>query len=241
METPADDLCPYCGEGLTANGGEERPARCPSCLAFLDPLSRDVTRRHMGPWFIRDGERPHYPGVAWEVLAALAERGDLTASTVVRGPGTGQFWARAGRVPGVAHLVGRCHGCGGRVERRADRCDGCGAALRVRYDRDRLGVAPEAAAAPLSAFVSDEELRIGAPTPRVVAPQPQRSPAVNGEAQSASGDAASAEAMAFTPVELTLGQEIAAERRRNRWLIAIVGGLLMMDLVLAGFILFRRG
>jgi hypothetical protein len=227
-------LCPYCGSEV-ANAGGGPQNRCPSCLAYLDQLSREVTRRHMGPWSIRDAERPHYPGVAFEVLAALAERGDLTPSSVVRGPGTGQFWARAGSVPGVARLVGVCHACGASVRRSDDRCGRCGEGLRVAYERDRLGLE---AVAPtrLSAFATDEELfgPGGRQPPRA---RPIERPTERPTEQRPAPETADG---GLSPIEITLGQEIADERRRTRWLIAIVGALLVMNVVLAGLVLIAK-
>jgi predicted nucleic acid-binding Zn ribbon protein len=185
----------------------------------------------MGPWSIRDGERPHYPGVAFEVLAALAERGDLTPASVVRGPGTGQFWARAGSVPGVARLVGVCHACGAPVRRSDDRCGRCGEGLRVAYERDRLGLE---AVAPtrLSAFATDEELfGPGGRAPQHARPI-ERPPERRAAPEAGDGG--------LSPIELTLGQEVAGERRRTRWLMAVVGALLVMNVVLAGLVLIAK-
>jgi hypothetical protein len=239
------DLCPYCGEFTERRseqaGGGGTP-RCRGCLAFLDPLSKQVTQSHMGPWAVRDTTRPFYPGVAFEVLVALISRGDVTAETVVRGPGTGQFWMLAREAPGIAHLVGRCHACGGSVRRGEGRCGQCGVTFPIFADRDRLGLPGASTPKRLSAFASDEELRAGAPQ------RPMQSasfaPAVSAAPAGAPFGAPIAMPMPrpqrdaeLSPLEISLGDEIAHERRKTIWLMIVIAGLVVVNLAIAGWAL----
>lgn len=228
------DLCPFCGEpnDLAPGPGSADAAgtpRCRACLAFLDPLSRQVTHSHMGPWFIRDVTRPHYPGVSYEVIAGLIARGDITRESAIRGPGTGQFWMRAALVPGIAHLLGSCHACGAEVSRADGRCHSCGASFPRFPDRDRLGLVVDER---LSAFASNEELRAGAPAPRRPSQREPQGPAPEAPRGEGGG--------VLTPLEVTLGQEIAGERRKAWWLVGVVGALLVLNVVLAALVLLAR-
>jgi hypothetical protein len=240
-DTVVGDLCPYCGEFTERRselaGGSGTP-RCRGCLAFLDPLSKQVTQSHMGPWAVRDTTRPFYPGVAFEVLVALISRGDVTADTVVRGPGTGQFWMLAREAPGIAHLLGRCHACGTGVRRGEGRCGQCGVTFPVFADRDRLGLPGASTPKRLSAFATDEELRAGAP----LRPAPSVQPAAAGGAPPFAAPIAmpisrpqrDAE---LSPLEISLGDEIAHERRKTIWLMIVIAGLVVVNLAIAGWAL----
>ncbi|MFO0833612.1 MAG: hypothetical protein U0638_01475 [Phycisphaerales bacterium] len=131
---PAAALCPYCGS-ITPTG-----ARCSHCRGLLDPLSRQATTNTMGPWFIRDEAQPFRPGCSYHTLVSLIQRGKITRTTIIRGPSTRQFWMFAGKVPGVAHLLGVCHSC--QEESHADdfACNNCGAVFTAEEDRQRLGL-----------------------------------------------------------------------------------------------------
>ncbi|MCC6971270.1 MAG: hypothetical protein IT434_13730 [Phycisphaerales bacterium] len=134
---PAAALCPYCGS-ITPTG-----ARCSQCRGLLDPLSRQATTNTMGPWFIRDEAQPFRPGCSYHTLVSLVQRGKVTRTTIIRGPSTRQFWMFAGKVPGVAHLLGVCHSC--QEESHADdfACNNCGAVFTAEEDRQRLGLGPQ--------------------------------------------------------------------------------------------------
>lgn len=134
MQGARSVLCPYCGAPSL------RSDRCESCLGHFDPLSRQATQNHMGAWFIRDLEHPFRPGCSYGVIRALALKGKLTPSSVVRGPTTRQFWELARRTPGVAHLFEVCHACQGAVGRGDARCGGCGASFEVAENRQFLGL-----------------------------------------------------------------------------------------------------
>ncbi|MFO0829919.1 MAG: hypothetical protein U0572_17390 [Phycisphaerales bacterium] len=231
-DTVTPEICPFCGEERdaaptngSATGGTPR---CRACLAFLDPLSRQVTQSHMGPWFLRDATRPFFPGVSWEILVGLINRGDISRESIVRGPGTGQFWMRADHAAGIAHLFGVCHACGAEVARGDDRCGACGVVFPRGGDRDRLGLSGTER---LSAFATNEELRAGAPKIQQPArrepPRPQASAAAPTDA-------------GLSALEMTLGQEVAIERRKTNWLYVVVAGLLLVNLGLAAVVLWAR-
>lgn len=132
----AEPVCPYCGEpGATG-------ARCGACRGPLDPLSRQRTQNEMGPWFVRDPQRPFRPGCSHPALAGMIRRGVVTPESVVRGPTTRQFWRRARDTPGVAHFFGACHNCYAGTDGQQTACSSCGASFVPEGDRDHLGLAP---------------------------------------------------------------------------------------------------
>ncbi len=238
------DLCPYCGEACEQPAPESASdasldaaipsgtPRCRACLAFLDPLSKQVTQGHMGPWYVRDSTRPFYPGVAWDVMVVLIARGEVTRDTVLRGPGSGQFWAKASQVQGVANLLGCCHACGAESTKSDVACRSCGASFAIAHDRDRLGLPGAGPTRRISAFASDDELRGGPPMVRTSNFQqsiamPAPAPALVNEES-------------LSPLEVTLGQEVATEKRRTRVLFLMVGALLVMDIILATWVLLIR-
>lgn len=114
-------VCPYCGQWLTA------VSRCDSCNGRLDRASLEVTRSHLGPWYVRDTRHPHKPGCSFDVLRRLAARGSLHRESVVRGPTTGGLWRLASETRGVSALVGCCWSCGGDLHPAVQACHACGA------------------------------------------------------------------------------------------------------------------
>lgn len=182
-------LCPYCGEVSTD------PRRCDVCRGHFDPLSRQATQNAMGPWFIRDESSPFRPGCSIETLRDLIRRGKVTRDTIIRGPGTKQFWNFAGRTPSIANLLGLCHNCRAAAKPDDYSCRSCGAVFSPDPDRQHLGLAPVhmlpgeaspeivAAAsldtpgpAPVQPMVAVETTlyaeRVEAPPPRVVVKKP---------------------------------------------------------------------
>ena len=127
-------ICPYCGE--TQPAGE----RCRGCGGLFEPLSRQATLNAMGPWFIRDENRPFQPGCSYETLVQLIEKGKVAKFAIIRGPTTKQMWQVARRVPGIAHLFGYCHNCDAHVDGADLNCTQCGAAFGAYLDRNHMGL-----------------------------------------------------------------------------------------------------
>lgn len=140
-------ICPYCGE--TQPAGDV----CKSCGGLFEPLSRQATHNAMGPWFIRDPDRPHHPGCSYDTLTKLIQRGAVTKLTIVRGPTTKQYWTVAKRVAGISHLLGYCHQCDSDVSPSDHGCAVCGATFGAYLDRNYLGL-PELRPLPWEESVS---------------------------------------------------------------------------------------
>ena len=127
-------ICPYCGET------QRQRETCRACGGHFDALSRQATQNEMGPWFVRAEGRAFTPGCSYEAMVRQIERGQLTKVSVVRGPTTRQLWTIARRVPGLAHLLGYCHDCDGKVDPESHHCRHCGVAFGAYLDRDWLGL-----------------------------------------------------------------------------------------------------
>ena len=127
-------ICPYCGD--TQPAGD----RCRACGGLFEPLSRLATHNAMGPWFVRDPGKLFHPGCSYETLVRMIDRGQVTKSSIVRGPTTKQFWTIARRVPGVAHLLGYCHNCDASVDAEDHGCHACGVPFGAYLDRNFLGL-----------------------------------------------------------------------------------------------------
>ena len=129
-------ICPYCGQT------QPEVERCRGCGGLLEPLSRQATHNAMGPWYVRDPDRPHQPGCSYETLVKLVEREQIAKHTIIRGPTTRQFWTPAKRTPSVANLLGRCHNCAVAVRPTSLSCPSCGAGFDPEPDRQYLGLMP---------------------------------------------------------------------------------------------------
>ncbi|MCI0677014.1 MAG: hypothetical protein L0Y42_14725 [Phycisphaerales bacterium] len=134
MTKPKVVICPYCGETQASLD------RCRGCGGLFEPLSRQATHNAMGPWFIRDEQRPFQPGASYETLIKLIERGQVTKYSLLRSPTTKQFWTVARRVPGIAHLLGYCHNCDASVDPGDHGCHACGVPFGAYLDRNFLGL-----------------------------------------------------------------------------------------------------
>jgi hypothetical protein len=215
-------ICPYCGHV------QEAAARCVACHVQVDFLTRQSTQNDMGPWFVRDPGRPHFPGCSYETMGKLVSMGVITKHSIVRGPSTQQFWVAARRAPGIAHLLGYCPECDGKVSPRDVRCLSCRTTFGAWLDRDRLGLdqirglpgdpdhEPHVQRKPghtISAFAPDSEIADPAAGTPAAAPPPAPVPA---------------EPRGPSPREITLEQELAAASGRARILaiLATVFGLL---------------
>ena len=69
-------------------------------------------------------------------------RGRITVNNVLRGPTTRQFWMKAGRVPGVAHLLGICHSCNTAIPPGVESCPTCHVGFVIESSRQTLGLGP---------------------------------------------------------------------------------------------------
>ena len=130
-------LCPYCGH--------ENPAaatQCAHCRGLFEPLSRQASQNAMGPWFVRDPQRPFQPGMSFATLRNLIARNKVNRRTILRGPTTRQFWAYAEDTPGVATLLCLCHACHAKVRPDEFLCRACNSTLSPQNDRQHLGLAP---------------------------------------------------------------------------------------------------
>lgn len=134
--TQRTPICPYCGHALAQSSINQ----CPTCEGHLDPLSRQATQNHMGPWYIRDTASPFRPGCSYEVIRALAVRGKLDPASPVRSPTTMQFWRRADETRGLAHILGNCHNCRLNANPADTACRSCGASFTAESDRQHLGL-----------------------------------------------------------------------------------------------------
>lgn len=220
-------LCPYCGH-VSLN-----PSRCEHCKGLFDPLSKQASQNAMGPWFIRDAANPFRPGCSFETLRQLIQRGKVTATTVLRGPTTRQFWMHARAAPGVANLLGECHACHRAARPEASGCDHCGAPFSVATDREFLGLAPvhllpgmappetiaQAAASPGLARPSVDSLRAVLPPPSAATGMYSPGP------QSFAGDADGAAAVD------SIARELAVSRLERR-AASLVGWLWILGVLL---------
>lgn len=127
-------VCPYCGAAQTAG------RHCGLCKADFGPLARRATQNQMGPWSLRDEENPFRPGYSYESMVKLIDAGQVTRYSIVRGPTTNQLWTVARKTPGIAHLLGDCHHCNGKVEKGVTRCPGCRTVFGAWLDRNHLGL-----------------------------------------------------------------------------------------------------
>ncbi|HED54134.1 MAG TPA: hypothetical protein ENJ00_08025 [Phycisphaerales bacterium] len=129
-------LCPYCGS-LSHD-----LKVCSTCGGHFDMLSRQRSQNAMGPWFIRDQNKPFQPGCSYATLVRLVAAGRIKPETVLRGPSTRQFWTFARNTPGLANLLGACHACHAVVAKTATSCPSCKANFVIESDRQNLGLSP---------------------------------------------------------------------------------------------------
>jgi hypothetical protein len=104
---------------------------------------------HCGPWYVHEHVRP-FPGVSLERLIRQARRGNLTATTIVRGPTTYHQWRFAAETPGLSKYVGKCWNCQATVAENATYCHTCD----VHLDRP-VGEPAEEGAAPAESTESE--------------------------------------------------------------------------------------
>lgn len=231
-------ICPYCGEAQPIGGC------CRACGGLFESLSRQATHNAMGPWFVRDPDRPFRPGCSYETLIQMIERGQVTKYSIVRGPTTRQFWTVARHVPGVAHLLGYCHACDGRVDPGDHGCPHCGVPFGAYLDRNFLGLpdiqgegwesgeagdgqAGRSTARGLSSFAADEEL-LDPSVARAAGDGQTRTRGAGGDhhqpgaGRRASSEGTSAEEWIVSPAVRSMQRRLAAQQRAIRLLIVLL-------------------
>lgn len=257
-ETTTQIICPYCGHSQT------EATRCESCRGLFEPLSRQATQNAMGPWFVRDESQPFRPGCSYETLVRLIERGRVAADSIIRGPATHQFWMRADRVPGLAHLFGLCHACGERVGRGDVCCEFCGVMFTGEQDRQAMGLlpvrdlesmagrgqarAPEAGTGALASVGYDRlraavEAGAASTAPGAAAPGTRAAAAAAAAAEEADDLAAAVASMPRQPRhrrirrDLLESDAVAARARRERRMFVIQIGLAGLTILAAAMML----
>lgn len=237
-------LCPYCGHENAADA-----AQCAQCRGLFEPLSRQASQNAMGPWFVRDPQRPFQPGMSFSTLRNLIARNRITRRTILRGPTTRQFWAYAEDTPGVATLLGVCHACHAKVRPDEFLCRACNSSLSPQTDRQHLGLAPvrllpgqgtpeEIAQAWTSSAKTTEKQAQNQPSPPTITPARPSTPAPITTVTSSNTSA---------PAGDTPDQQSALRRARRqtstmqRWLgISLaINGLLIIALLLS-FVVARN-
>ena len=161
-------VCPFCGEL------QKKTEACKICFKLLGRGNVMVAEAEMGPWWIRREEFAFLPGKKYDLFADLVRIGEIDKNTIIRGPTTKQLWDIAGRVQGIAHLLGKCHACGERVEPTSRACSSCKAQFFIYRDRNNLGLdqsnPTEGEIVGKSCFISDESIFETQSTP-IQAPQ----------------------------------------------------------------------
>jgi len=127
-------ICPICG------GTQPESSVCLACGTALNKEGLLLAEGAMGPWWVRNDELPHNPGMTYDHLAELISKGAIERHTLLRGPTTRQRWQVARRVPGVAHLLERCYSCGEHVSTKDRSCSKCNIAFLAYRDRNNLGL-----------------------------------------------------------------------------------------------------
>ena len=61
----------------------------------------------------------------------MIKSGHVSRRSIIRGPSTNGFWMPAGRVPGIAQLLGVCHACGESVHPKQGVCAACRSPLLI--------------------------------------------------------------------------------------------------------------
>tara|TARA_B110000495_G_scaffold184547_1_gene181664 strand:- start:4063 stop:4752 length:690 start_codon:yes stop_codon:yes gene_type:complete len=162
-------VCPVCGET------QQETSVCKSCDNSLDTDGLLYAEGSIGPWSIRDPKSPFLPGMTYDHLAELARRGEVELHTILRGPTTRQLWKVARRVPGIAHILGRCHSCGEHVAAQDRSCGACKTPFLTYRDRNNFGVdltvPSEGKVEGMSSFLSDSSILDTQSTPLTLPPR----------------------------------------------------------------------
>ncbi len=113
-------VCPFCGQ-INQKGD----LACPRCGMEDTPGTRQATRSKVGPWSVLQHRNPSAPGMNFETLVSLIDKGRVTPRSIMRGPTTHQLWRYASKVKGVSREFGLCWGCGGQIIKTAKVCPEC--------------------------------------------------------------------------------------------------------------------
>ena len=174
-------VCPFCGLSEDhASAGSERTegSPCPRCGMSDTPSTRKATKSRIGPWHVRQVRNPWAPGMKWETLISLIRRGQVTTSSIVRGPTTHQLWKRAAHVKGLSREFGVCYSCGESIETAASLCPHCNRLQEPPANPDVLLESRDAHAPAVSApqESSPAPAPVPAPVPVPASVEPSRAP-----------------------------------------------------------------
>jgi hypothetical protein len=156
----AKGIGPLSPLGLKVWHGEAYP--CVSCGQLVrrsaivcDGCGQDLSLKmivkmqaHAGPWYVHEHVRP-FPGVTLDRLIRQAQRGVLTATTIVRGPTTHHQWRFAAETPGLSKHLGVCWACQGKVNEADAQCGACQVNLDQPAGEQPLMGAPAPQAPPV--------------------------------------------------------------------------------------------
>ncbi len=127
-------ICPICGDA------QNETSICVRCGTSLEKDSLLIAEGTIGPWWVREDDKSFHPGMTYDHLADLAKKGKIQRHSLLRGPTTRQLWTVARYVPGIAHLLERCHQCGEHVRIKERSCPKCNASFLAYRDRNNLGL-----------------------------------------------------------------------------------------------------
>jgi hypothetical protein len=89
------------------------------------PLTRRSTQARLGPWYVLQDRNPAAPGMSFATLLTHVRKGQITSSSIVRGPTTQQMWTFAARTRGLSREFGLCWRCAAEIPPTADLCPDC--------------------------------------------------------------------------------------------------------------------
>jgi hypothetical protein len=204
--------CPLCGET------QYEQTVCKQCGGKLDPDGLLLAEASFGPWYVRDEDNPFAPGMTYDLLVQKIGDETLHRFSLVRGPTTRQLWIIAKRVPGIAHLLGRCHRCDEHVDPASNACHMCEVAFGGYRSRDSLGLeetkSKKVEATGLSSFLGDTAIFETCSEPLSVPTRPQvKNAPLNSEVSDEPG----------SPAFRSLQRHVDGVKRTNRILMVVLG------------------
>lgn len=211
--------CPLCGET------QYEQSVCKQCGGSLDPEGLLLAEASFGPWYIRDEDNPFAPGMTYDILAQKVADEAVHRFTLVRGPTTRQLWIVAKRVPGIAHLLGRCHKCDEHVDTEARTCPACNVAFGGYRERDSLGLdtntPKQVEAQGVSSFLGDTVIFNTTSEPLKLT-RPIAESTDEPESEDGPG----------TPAFRSMQRQVEALRRKNRILVVAMSVLSLSIMIL---------